>query len=78
MKIRSDSAFAKLTDEQKDLLLNESNHMSLDDLADWAEVEFEIETTSSSLQRYLARLRREVIVEEAKAAAVLALKRLLA
>jgi hypothetical protein len=68
MKIRSDSAFAKLTDEQKDLLLEESNHMSLDDLADWTEAEFGADTTSSSLQRYLARLRREVIVEEAKAA----------
>jgi hypothetical protein len=31
-------------------------------------VEFKIETSSSSLQRLLARLRREVMIEEAKAA----------
>ena len=68
MKIRSDSAFAKLTDEQKDFLLDMAEWMSLDELAERVEIEFKIETTSSSLQRFLARLRREVIIEEAKAA----------
>jgi hypothetical protein len=68
MKIRSDSAFAKLTDKQKDMLLEHAGWMNLDDLADWVEVEYGIETTSSSLQRFLARLKREVMVEDAKAA----------
>lgn len=68
MKIRSDSAFAKLTDKQKDMLLEHAGYMSLDDLADWVEVEYGVETTSSSLQRFLARLKREVVVEDAKAA----------
>jgi hypothetical protein len=68
MKIRSDSAFAKLTDEQKDFLLDMADGMNLDELADRVEIEFGIETTSSSVQRYLARLRREVMIEEAKAA----------
>jgi hypothetical protein len=68
MKIRSDSAFAKLTDKQKDMLLEHAGWMSLDDLADWVEVEYGVETTSSSLQRFLARLKREVVVEDAKAA----------
>jgi hypothetical protein len=68
MKIRSDSAFAKLTDEEKDLLLDMAEWMSLDELAERVEIEFKIETSSSSLQRFLTRLRREVMVEEAKAA----------
>jgi len=68
MKIRSDSAFAKLTDEQKDLLLDFAEWMSLDELAERVEIEFGIETSSSSLQRFLTRLRREVMVEEATAA----------
>src|ERR1041385_3293223 len=68
MKIRSDSAFAKLTDEEKDLLLDMAEWMSLDELAERVEIEFKIETSSSSLQRFLTRLRREVMIEEAKAA----------
>ena len=68
MKIRSDSAFAKLTDEQKDVLLELARLMSLNELADRVEIEFGIETTGSSLQRFLTRLRRDVSIEEAKAA----------
>ena len=68
MKIRSDSAFAKLSDEDKDFLLGMADGMSLDDLADRVEIEFGIATTSSSLQRFLARLRREVAIDEARAA----------
>jgi hypothetical protein len=68
MKIRSDSAFARLSDEQKDFLLDEAEHRSLDDLADWVGEQFGVETTSSSLQRFLARLKREVMIEEATAA----------
>jgi hypothetical protein len=68
MKIRSDSAFANLTDEQKDVLLELAGWMSLNELADRVEIEFGIETSSTSLQRFLTRLRREVMIEEAKAA----------
>ena len=68
MKMRSDCAFAKLTDKQKDLLLDWTEDMSLDDLADEVEKQFGIETTASSLQRFLKRLRREILVEDAKAA----------
>ena len=69
MKVRCDSAFLKLTEEDKDQILAWAEEgATLSDMADWMEPEFNIETTTSSLQRFISRLRRERLVEEAQAA----------
>ena len=67
MNVRNDSAFAKLDEEDKDMLLEEATESSLDDLVEWVAFEFEIDTTRSSLHRYMQRLKKERIVEDAKA-----------
>src|SRR5687768_13996943 len=67
MNVRSNCAFAKLDEEDKDILLSEAEGVSLDDLVEFVAFEFEIETTRSSLHRYLKRLRKENLVKDAKA-----------
>src|ERR1051325_1170172 len=66
MNVRNDSAFAKLDEEEKDMLLFEAERTSLDELVEWVAFQFEVETTRSSLHRYLKRLRKENLVKDAK------------
>jgi hypothetical protein len=66
MKIRSDSPFAKLTEEDKKWILDYSEWMTIEEMVDHMEVEYKIETSRSPMQRFLARLRTERIVQDAK------------
>jgi hypothetical protein len=66
MKIRSDSPFAKLTEEDKKWILDFSECMTIEEMLDHMEVEHKIETSRSAMQRFLARLRTERLVQDAK------------
>jgi hypothetical protein len=66
MKIRSDSPFAKLTEEDKMWILDFSNCMTLEEVVDHLLVEHEIETSSSAVHRFLQRLKTERMVQDAK------------
>jgi hypothetical protein len=66
MKIRSDSPFAKLTEEDKMWILDFSNCMTLEEVVDHLLVEHEIETSSSAVHRFLQRLKTERLVQDAK------------
>jgi hypothetical protein len=66
MKIRSDSPFAKLTEEDKMWILEYSAVMTLEKLTDYIAREHQIETSDSAVQRFLARLKTEAVVQDAK------------
>jgi hypothetical protein len=66
MKIRSDSPFAKLTEEDKMWILDFSECMTLEEVVDHLLVEHEIETSSSAVHRFLQRLKTERLVQDAK------------
>src|SRR3954462_7293292 len=67
MKIRSDSPFANFDEEDKQILLDMADSKPLDDdLLIEVEKSFGIDATMWSLRRFVARLRRERIVEDAK------------
>src|SRR5436190_18408802 len=66
MKIRSDSPFAKISEEGKIWILEMSEVKTLEKLTEFVEVQFGIETTDSSVQRFLARLKTERLVADAK------------
>jgi hypothetical protein len=65
MKIRSDSPFAKLTEEEKTWMLEMGEIMTLEKLTDWVVRNFQIETSDSAVQRFLERLRTEKLVQDA-------------
>lgn len=66
MKIRSDSPFAKLTEEDKQWILDYSEWMTIEQMLDYMEVEHKIETSRSPMQRFLSRLKTERVVQDAK------------
>jgi hypothetical protein len=66
MKIRSDSPFAKLTEEDKMWILEYSEFMTLEKLTDYIAREHEIETSDSAVQRFVGRLKTERMVQDAK------------
>ncbi len=70
MKVRSDSPFANLTDEEKEIILDMAEAMKLPDLADHIESKFGVTAGVSvaALKRFLRRLRTEKAVEEAEEA----------
>ena len=70
MKIRSDSPFAKLTEEQQELILDMAERMKLADLADHVEAMFETNggVTEAALKRFLRRMRMEQALKESEEA----------
>src|SRR5437763_253822 len=66
MKIRSDSPFAKLTEEDKMWILDLSENMTLEEVTDYVLKEHDIDTSDSAVHRFLKRLRTEQMVQEAK------------
>jgi len=66
MKIRSDSPFAKLTEEDKMWILDHSEHMTLEQVTDYVFKEHDIDTSDSAVHRFLQRLKTERMVQEAK------------
>jgi hypothetical protein len=66
MKIRSDSPFAKLTDEEKMWILDYAEVATLEQVTNDLLLNYGIDTSDSAVQRFLARLRTERIVQDAK------------
>ncbi len=71
MKLRSDSPFAKLSEEERELILEMAEGSKLSDLAEEIEANFGVEggVTVPALKRFLKRLRTEKANEEAEEAA---------
>jgi hypothetical protein len=68
MKVRKDCPFAKLTEEDKDAVLDMAQWLTIDKLADQVEIDFKLETSTSGMRRYLVKLRRERQLQEAREA----------
>src|SRR5688572_17195045 len=66
MKIRSDSPFAKLSEEDRMWILDYAEGATLEKVTDHLVVQYGIDTSDSAVQRFLARLRTEKAVEDAK------------
>ena len=66
MKIRSDSPFAKLTEEERMEILEWADVATLEEVTDHLLVEYGIDTSDSAVQRFLVRLRTERLVTDAK------------
>src|SRR5687768_3227317 len=66
MKIRSDSPFAKLSEEDRMWILDYAEGATLEKVTDHLVVQYGIDTSDSAVQRFLARLRTEAAVQEAK------------
>jgi hypothetical protein len=66
MKIRSDSPFAKLSEEDRMWILDYAESATIEKVTDHLVVQYGIDTSDSAVQRFLARLRTEQLVADAK------------